>query len=214
MDLMEFTPTNYLETHRFKINKESSEKIKALRTILDKDECVVGGVVYGSHTYELENSNSDLDSIIFIDDNTLPDKVEGLKLSLSASFKETEKKGIRLKKISNDIVNKQVDSLIYYFSQDISKRDPNNFPYTLLPDLFLMQIGSKKIDQYRKIVLDKIGEANCGDDIWNKYLSSELLVIFNKNNRLGNSEKYNRFVEKRSNIMPTSVKEARSYFGL
>ena len=77
-----------------------------------------------------------------------------------------------------------------------------------------MQIGSKKIDHYRKMFLDKIGESNCGDDIWNKYLSSELLVIFNKNNRLGNSEEYSRFVEKRSNIMPTSVKEARSYFGL
>ncbi len=212
MDSIEIS--NYLEKHRFKVSEVSYNKLDCFRKILNTYDCVAGAVVQGSHTYGFNKSNSDMDSTVFINDGSNSNDIDELKLEISKNLDSTETPGIHFKTISPDIIKRDVKSLIEYFSAEISVRDPLNLPNTFLPDLFLMQIGSKKIDLYRKIVLDEIGKVDCGNEIWQKYLSSELLVIFNKNNRLGNSKEYNEFVEKRDKIIPTSIEEARKYFAL
>lgn len=212
--------TGLLDKKRFTLNPEHKETVKAFHRAIKElsnnyPEIISVGLV-GSATKGYANQVSDVDYFVFIDKEKSIQKLDPtellkkqeiinrlLKTKYEKIFKENlaEKSNLPIEKLHLIEVMPLNENLIKNW---IAQH--NSFYYELSL-LFTLQMGSRNIEQYRKIVFDELEKlSDEGENIWQNIMTTCLLAergIFLGEH--GTLEIY-------TNLYPQTIKEARKVF--
>lgn len=229
-----------LNHSRFRINPESRNLLlkfkEELSSIKDKHPEIISAVFFGSHVVSQANKNSDVDSIIFIDETKVkgiqpissgrvtPDSNdsnyqfyrqtfdsirESLSQNLELAPEKTEDVSFCL--ISKARIDNELNGLVQYLrdSNAYEKKHDRVNPedyHHSLDFLFLIQAG-RDLDPYRAYILRKLEqESDVAEQAW-KEISSGL--YFWERKRIGHLvDEYDK------NLWPQSINQAIKIFGL